>query len=173
MASRLALLLLFLAACARTTLQASVVDEHGGTDEFAEMDFWDGLAEADLVSNHDALHALLLYYGDAGASSDFPSRLAAARERGWVDPERPLPENETARVGWIARAVCLEAGIEGGLTMRVFGPSERYSLRELNYLGWLPNMSRHQAVSGPQLIALLSRAEDYVAGSPKVPREDL
>jgi len=167
MASR-ALLLAALAAvfapaggCARTTLKASVAATHGGTGEFAEMDFWDGLATAPMATNHDALHALLLSYGDGG--KDYKVSLAAARKRGWVD--EALAANESARIGWIARAVCMEAGIDGNLTMRLFGPHERYAVRHLNARGWLPDMSSRQAVSGAVLIALLSRAEDYETGA--------
>jgi hypothetical protein len=147
-----------------------VADEHGGTGEFAEMDFWDGLATARAVSNHDALHALLLSFA-APTEGGFAARLAEAKKRGWV--EEDLVANETAKVGWIARAVCIEAGIKGGLTMRVAGPAPRYAVRELNYREWLPNMSPDQAISGMQLISLLSSVEDERKGGPDVPREDL
>lgn len=169
MASRLLLLLALLAACGRTTMQASVVDAHGERDEFAEMDFWDGLAETRAVTNHDALHALMLSFELPGADN-FAARLAAAKERRWI--AKDLAANETARVGWIAKAVCLEAGIQGGLTMRLLGARERYALKELNHRGWLPNMSTNQAISGLQLITLLTKVEDAQAGGPDLPREE-
>lgn len=151
-------------------MQASVADAHGGKGEFAELDFWDGLAAARAVSNHDALHALQLSFG-VPAGAGFAARLAEAKRRGWVEDD--LAANETARVGWIARTVCMEAGIKGGLTMRVFGPAGRYAVRELNHREWLPNMSPDQAVSGMQLISLLSAVEDERKGGPDLPREDL
>jgi hypothetical protein len=159
---RLALVLLLMAAaCGRSTLKGSVVDEHTGGDEFAEMEFWDGLAEVRAVSNNDALHALLLGLADKSAP-DYPGRLQEARTRGWVKKEDPMPANETARVGFVARAVCTEADIEGGLTMRLFGGGERYAVKELNDRGWLPEMSPNQVISGLQLISLLSETEDYL-----------
>jgi len=172
MASRLAPLLCLLAlACQRTMLQSSLSDT-AGNDEFAEMDFWDGLAGMRAVSNHDALHAMLISFGGDEAS-DYAGRLAAAKQRGWLSSGDNPPANETARVGWVARAACIEAGIKGGLTMRVLGPHERYAVRELNYRGWLKNMSRNQALSGMQLIALLSAVEDAGEDRPDKPREDL
>ena len=48
--------------------------------------------------------------------------------------------------------------------MRVFGPRERYAVHELNYRRWLANMTPYQAISGIQLVALLSAAEDHTAG---------
>lgn len=174
MASRLApLLFLFLlaVACQRTMLKSSLVDA-GGNDEFAEMDFWDGLAEARVVSNHDALHAMLLSFGGDKAD-DYAGRLAAAKKRKWIAEDDTPPANETARIGWVARAACIEAGIKGGLTMHLIGPDERYAVHELNYMGWLPKMSVNQAISGMQLIALLGAIEDAEQGGPDKPREDL
>ncbi len=176
MASRIVPLLFLLAlACQRTTLQGSLSDTLSDTlldDEFAEMEFWDGLTEARAVGNHDALHALLISFG-GDKSSDYAGRLAEAKKRKWLSEGDNPPANETARVGWVARAACIEAGIQGGLTMRVLGPLERYAVRELNYKGWLPNMSPNQAISGMQLIALLSAIEDEQEDGPDKPREDL
>jgi len=161
MASRLVpVALLLLACCGRTTLKESVVAKHGGTDEFAEMDFWDALAKQRTVCNSDALHALALSF-EAKPTKD---TLATARARAWISDTEELVPLESARVGWIAKAVCIETGIRGGVTMRVFGPRERYSVNELNYRRWLPNMTPQQTISGMQLMALLGRAEDFRAG---------
>jgi hypothetical protein len=171
MASRLALLCL-LAACGRTTLHSSVADRHGGADPMQEMDFWDGLALQPAVSNRDALHALLLSFGGSGGAKGYDAEAARAKERGWID-EQP-PANETARVGWIAAVVCREAGIEGGATMRVFGANGRYAVRELNHMGWLGDMTPSQSLSGSQLIAVLSRAEERRKGTGGLgPKEDM
>jgi len=159
MASRLCLLFL-LAACARTTVQEAVIAKHAGGDEFAEMDFWDAVAKQRVVCNRDALHALLLSF-EVEPGKD---AVVAARKQGWISGTEQLQTLDSARVGWIAKAVCIETGIKGGVTMRVFGPRERYSVNELNYRGWLANMSPQQSISGLQLMSLLGRAEDYRAG---------
>ena len=171
MASRLALLLL-LAACARTKVEVAAVEQHGAKDEFAEMDFWDEVAKQDAICNSDAVHALMLSF-DVKDPGDYGARLAECRKRGWIRENDELPANETARVGWIAKAVCIEAGIKGGLTMRVLGPRERYAVHELNYRGWLPEMSTRQTLSGAKLIALLGSAEDHLADTKDTPKEDL
>ena len=67
-------------------------------------------------------------------------------------------------MGWIAKAICVEMGIKGGLTMRVFGPSARYCVRNLNGRGWLPNMSTAQTICGLQVVALLSKAGEQEEG---------
>ena len=164
MGSRYAwLVLLLAAACARTKVEHAHSAKHPGTDEFAEMDFWDALAKERAVCNRDALHALLLSFG-AEPGKDDAAALATAKQRGWVSQKEDLVPLETARVGWIAKAVCIETKIKGGVTMRVFGPRERYAVNELNYREWLANMTPNQAISGIQLIALLGSAEDHTGG---------
>lgn len=166
------LLVPLLAACTRTTLTASAVDANASRDEFVEMDFWDSVAEQRAVTNHDALHALLLTFA-TGNYEDYGARLAAAKERGWIKSDQQPAANETARVGWIARAVCIEGGIKGGLTMRIFGKGERYATQELNYRGWLPSMTPNQAVSGQRLMTLLNEVEDLAEKDPKRPRKEV
>ncbi len=176
MASRVVLCALLAAACARTTLQSTVADTHGGTKPTEEMDFWDGLAVERAVSNRDAIHALLLSFGAQakGANSDWATELKAAQQRGWVAEGADPNPNETARVGMIARAICMEAKVKGGATMHLLGPSERYAVKELNYMDWLPDMSSGQSLSGAQMLAVLSRAEERLKGTESTgPREDM
>jgi len=157
---RLLLALLLAAACSRTTFRDSAADRLAAPE--SELDFWDALAERRAVTNSDALHALLLYAGSPGTG--FEERLRSARAKGWVAEGAALPAQESAEAGLVARAVCMEFGVRGGLTMRLFGPSRRYALKELAYLGWLPEMGEGQALSGLQLIALLSAADDHRKG---------
>ena len=166
------LLLLLAAACARTTLKSSVAAEHGGNDEFAELDFWEGVSEAKLVTNQDALHALLLSVEQAQAEADYAAEVQQARKRGWVKEGWNKPANETAETGLIARAICLEYAIKGGVTMRVFGPRPRYAVHQLTWLGLLPTRGTKEAMSGLELIALLSNVEDFATADASKP-EDL
>ncbi len=166
------LLLLLAVACARTTLKSSVAAEHGGTDEFAELDFWEGISEAKLVTNQDALHAMLLSVEQAQAGADYTAEVRRARERGWVKESWNKPANETAQTGLIARAICIEYDIEGGVTMRVLGPRPRYAVHQLTWLGLLPTRGTKEALSGLELIALLSNVEDFATADDTKP-EDL
>ena len=81
MGSRCLLLMLVLlaAACSRTTLKGTVAAAHAGD----ELDFWDGLSEARAVTNHDAMHALLLAFTDK-APAGFAAHLGEAKRRHWV-----------------------------------------------------------------------------------------
>lgn len=185
----LALGLLLSCGCTRTVLDASVADTLGGSDVTSELDFWDALAEQSAVTNRDALHALLLTFealpttnanheekgeGDAGETQPgaFDAELATARQRGWIGESDALVANQTAPVGWIARAICIEAGIEGGLNMHLFGPTPRYALRELKYERLMNTKSENQALSGLELIATIGRVQDRRTGLVSAPRQD-
>lgn len=180
---------LLLPACGRTVREASVADTRSALDVTSELDFWDDLAMQDAVTNHDALHALILAFdllseaaadheneGGAEAAAPAPlafdTKVALARERGWIAEDAVLTANETARVGWVARAVCLEAGIDGGLSMRLFGPIPRYALRELTYERLMGTKSENQALSGLELIATIGRVQDRRTGLVSAPRQD-
>lgn len=180
---------LLLGGCARTLLDASVADTHGGTDATAELDFWDGLATQNAISNRDALHALLLTFdllpeaaaesedneGDAAgavSAAGFEAELQMARQRGWFTEDEQPMANETAQAGWIARAICVEADIKGGVNMRLFGPIPRYALRELEWEGLMDRKSENQALSGIELMATIGRVQDRRTGLVSVPRQD-
>jgi len=164
-----------MAACARTTLQSSVADVHGGAKPTEEMDFWDGLAVQPAVSNRDAIHALMLSFVQRARAeqADWQIELKDAERRGWIPDAGAVEANETARVGMVARVVCMEANVRGGATMRVFGPVERYAVKELNFQGWLRDMTPGQSISGAELIAVLSKAEDHRKGAGQGPKEDM
>ncbi len=157
--SLILLLLLTATGCTRSTLKESVADKHG--DQEAALDFWDELAKERAVCNQDAIHALMLTIHKDAELGNYDAQLDVARKRGWVSKTKELPPKQTAAVGLIAKAVVIETGIKGGLTMRVFGPSRRYAVWELNDKGWLANQSSDHVISGLELIALLSKVEEY------------
>ena len=52
-------------------------------------------------------------------------------------------------------------GIQGGLTMRIVGVTERYALRETDYLNLLTGKYPQQYVTGRELIDTILRAEIF------------
>jgi hypothetical protein len=163
---RAALLVLALASagtggCARTVLDSSVVDALPG--EELELEYWEQLEAQPVVTNHDALHALLLLADGADPHRTYEARLADARGRGWFRPGDTPAANESASVGMVAVAACEMLSVKGGLTMRLLGPLPRYCTRELVFLEILPPRSEHQSLSGLELIDLLGRLEDRLA----------
>lgn len=144
--------------CARTVLESSAVDDWPG--EEAELDYLEALESQRVVTNHDALHGLLLLADGTDSHETYEQHLADARQRGWLAHDAGPEANESAAIGMMAVAACDILAIRGGLTMRLFGPSPRYCTRELIFLDILPARTEHQSLSGLEFIDLLGRIED-------------
>jgi hypothetical protein len=153
--------LALLVACASTHVKDSAVD-HAATSA-TELDFWQGLETQPLLSNHDALHGLLLLAESKDDDAGFAERLAEARRRGWLDATAELDPDAAAGVGFVAVALCEVLKIEGGLTMKLLGRSPRYCTRALIDAGLLPDRSPNQVLRGPEFIDLVAHAEDWRA----------
>lgn len=70
------------------------------------------------------------------------------------------PEESIAR-GQLAYMVVKILGIKGGLTMRAFGVSERYALKECKFEGLMAGGMTSRHVTGRELVAVLARADEY------------
>ena len=145
-------------ATQRTTLDRSAVGLYPGEDY--ELDFWDELTTQPVVTNDDALHGLLLVVAPELVEANYVARLDAARKRGWIGEDTDLPPTESARVGMIAVAVCDILEIQGGVTMRLLGPSPRYCTRELVFRRVIPLRTATQSLTGLEFIDLVGRVED-------------
>ena len=60
-----------------------------------------------------------------------------------------------------ARLVCQALGIKGGLSMRMFGPSERYCYKEAVFLKLVPAGNQRRLISGAELLAVFDRCSRY------------
>ncbi len=144
----------------RTVAEASLVDDPAMLQD--ETEFLDGLSTQYTVTNHDALHALILLADQEDPFETYEDRVATAKDRGWLNAKWDQPANQSAQIGDIAQAVCVITGIEGGVTMRLFGPSPRYATRELIYLEVIPDRSERQSVRGLEFLELMLLAGDYL-----------
>ena len=155
-----ALLALCGAGCHATRAQP-LAPELAGSDEDAQLEFWHALPERKAVSNDEAFHALLLFVDGKDDSADYDGRVSAMKERRMLPAGFREGAGEAARRGTVARALSRALGVEGGLTMRVFGPTSRYATRELQYAGVFPPSSPQQTFSGAEFLGIMGRAEDY------------
>ncbi len=149
-----------LAGCARTLSESSAVDTHAADDAA----FWTALESQRTLTNHDALHGLLLLADGADPHASYEERLAAARDRKWLSATESNPvANESITVGRVASAAARIADIKGGLSMRIGGPTPRYATRELVYMGLLPDRTENQSMSGLEFLDLIGRVQDHMA----------
>ena len=68
--------------------------------------------------------------------------------------------------GRVAYMICRTCGIRGGLTMTIFGPSERYAFRECRYLRVWTGGSQRDYLTGGELLGVLKWAADYLEEHP-------
>jgi hypothetical protein len=143
--------------CARTVAESSVVDQTSALQD--EFEFWDGVEGAHAVTNNDALHGLFLVADGADPHATYDERVAAAKSRRWIPKSWSSPPNESAPVGLMAMAACDIMKVRGGVTMMIIGPTPRYCARELVALGFIPQRTQNQSLSGLEYVDLIRRVE--------------
>ena len=127
----------------------------------AQMEFWHTLPQRRIASNDEALHALLLFVDGADPAPDYASRVRTMKDRRMLPPDFNGAEAAAVKRGTVAVAIARALEIKGGLSMRLFGPTPRYAVRELQYLNLFPQSSPQQTFSGQELLGIIGRAEDY------------
>jgi len=73
-----------------------------------------------------------------------------------ADPKAKLTRGRAAYM------ICTACGVRGGVTMRVFGPSERYAVRECVFMGVWEDANPRDDLSGSELMGLLKWCIDYL-----------
>ena len=152
------------AGCARSMMEDSAADTWPAPAD--ELDFWDEIEARGAVTNHDALHGLLLAEDPNAAYGGYEAHVNAAIERRWLSEGAMPPADEIAEIGMIAVAVARMLEIRGGVTMMVLGPSPRYATRELVYMGILPDRSPNQAMTGLEFMDLLRKIDSHRTAQP-------
>jgi hypothetical protein len=117
--------------------------------------------EKDRATYGDACRALLSLIKDEHTDADFGSVSGDLSGRGVVSADWNLQEPSLLTKGTLAYMVCQSLGIKGGLTIRVFGMSRRYALRECQHLGLINGGTMDEYVSGRELIDVITNAAVY------------
>ena len=71
--------------------------------------------------------------------------------------------DEQLRRGQFAYMLCKALDIKGGLTMRIIGTRERYALREVIFLGLMPDVNKAKYVNGMEVLGVLSEPKTIEA----------
>jgi hypothetical protein len=150
-----------LAGCRTARVTQPLPAEVMSNDESAQMDFWHALPDRKVVGNDEAFHALLLFLDETDPATDYDGRVRALKDRKLLPSGFNRAANDAVTRGTLAVAFARALNIKGGLTMTLFGPTERYATRELMYTGLFPSSSPNQTFSGQELVGIFGRAEDY------------
>ena len=153
-------LLVALAGCQTSKVAQPLAPEIAGNDPEAQLEFWHALPQRKAISNDEGFHAILLFVDGQDAATDYDGRVQLLTERKMLPSGFKESAGQTLRRGTLAVALTQALSIKGGFTMRVFGPSPRYAVRELQYRGVYPPSSPQQTFSGAEFLGIIGRAED-------------
>ena len=111
-----------------------------------------------IAFNYDAAKAIVILMDVDEEHLDLTAQVAYLKERGFVprrlqqtfDPMAPL------RRGVAAHMFHRALGIRGGLAWHLFGPTERYALKELVFRGIMASGHPHDLISGAELVQIMS-----------------
>ena len=126
-----------------------------------EADFFVNLTMKKLVTFEDGCRGLRTIQTGAYPTETFNKLLTEMKKdktarKGWkATPDKPLT------FGRCAYMLCRMLKIRGGITMIVFGTSERYGLRECVHLHLMPTGAGNHHLTGADFLAILSRAQAY------------
>ena len=159
-----------LGACQPYMMKSSAVDKFAEAQQ--EIEFLDALEDMPAVTNNDALHAFLILEDGTDPSKDYQDRVAEGIRRKWLSSSFDQQANAAARIGWMAGTGCRIMKIRGGLTMMIFGPVDRYAVKELIYMEILPLRTDNQSLTGGEFIDYLNRLE-RIAGRSAMKKGEL
>lgn len=111
----------------------------------------------------DGARGVLGLVSDAHVDGPFDSVRKDLAEPGIVASDWTVQESDKLTKGHLAYMLCRALKIEGGVVMRLFGPSRRYSLRECDFVGLIAGGSVDEFVSGRELLDILQKAAVYKA----------
>lgn len=113
--------------------------------------------EKDRATYGDACRAILSVVRREHTDADFGANAADLTGRGIVE-DWGLQESSLLTKGTLAYMVCRALDIDGGVTMRVFGITRRYALRECIHRRLMTRGTVDEYVTGRELIDVVTNA---------------
>jgi len=116
------------------------------------------LFEKDRATYGDACRAVLSLLKNEHTDADFATVVGDLNGRGVTDAGWKLQESSLLTKGTLAYMVCQALEIKGGVTMRLFGITRRYALRECLYRRLIASGTVEEYVTGRELIDVATNA---------------
>jgi hypothetical protein len=114
--------------------------------------------EKDRASYGDACRAVLSLIQNEHSDADFAAISGDLGGRGVVRADWGLQEGSLLTKGTLAFMVCQALDIKGGVTMRLFGITRRYALRECVHRRLIASGTVDEYVTGRELIDVITNA---------------
>lgn len=135
-------------------------------DKLADLEFQAYLADLPTVTVAEAYRAMLILADGKDPYKTFDERKTALESRGIARPAWNLAPDHVIDKGSVAYMVCRICRLRGGVNLLVFGSlgvgDRRYALRELVYRGLCEDSVHYQALTGGELVAILTKADAYM-----------
>jgi len=122
--------------------------------------FLDRMSSLDTVTENDAMRGMLMLEG-GDETKTFSQRVATLVKRKILDPKGNHDASRALTRGKLAYMSCSACKLSGGLILRLFGYSERYCLRELQYREMMTPGAPSTAISGMEFTSVLTRTDIY------------
>jgi hypothetical protein len=123
--------------------------------------FLDRVSSEARVNQNDAMRAVLMLMDDKDETTTFSQRVEKLLERKVVDPSWTFDASRPVTKGELAYMMYQALSLRGGVILMVTGPTQRYCLREMQYLGFISAGLMTTDISGGELVAVLARADNY------------
>ena len=161
MVACLALAALLLPGCQTARVNRPLTSDLGSNAPETQIEFWHRLAEQSVTSNDDAFHGLLMFLEGDDPAEDYAGRVSVLRRRGMLPGGFDQPANQAVERGTLAVAIVKALKIDGGVMLRLFGPTPRYAVRELVFMNLYPPSSPNQTFSGTEFLGIMGKVEDH------------
>ncbi|MDQ7779612.1 MAG: hypothetical protein RDV41_07865 [Planctomycetota bacterium] len=135
----------------------------------SDTQFYRDLAKKQAATLDDGYRAICILRAGKDDGAKFEDLRALLVKDGIAPDSWPAEPQTELTKGKLALMICKALDIKGGVIARIFGMTERYALRELAYIGIMPQKSGHFFVSGTELLSVLSRAARYKTKEPVEP----
>ena len=119
----------------------------------------DKLSGQPTVNQAQAVAAVLMLV-DADGPKTFAEGVAELTRQKIADSQWDFQADLAITRGKLAYMVCQACRIQGGVTLTVTGPSERYCLREMQYRGYMSSGLFYTPVTGMEFVAVMTRADE-------------
>lgn len=124
--------------------------------------FLDRVSSLKNVTENDALRGALLLADGKDEAANFAARVERARTLGLVGAGWSFQADRPITKGRLAYIVYQACKTRGGITLWLFGPSQRYCLLELQYQGMISGGLACTPITGLEYVAIITRADTYI-----------
>lgn len=109
----------------------------------------------------DLLDTLLIYKGIPLENLSYEEKTAKLKSMGIIPGRTVITPETHLHKGFAALLYYRALGVKGGLWLRMSGTGSRNCLREMIFEGIMPESSEWDLMTGPELMALMSKAKAY------------